>query len=66
VAKYQVIVGNIGTVYDGDDKEKAYKDYRDYVRISQENNDGRATGEQVHFIQDGEPIMEYFPEREQE
>ena len=33
---YRVIVGNIGTVYDGPDFEKAEKEFAEYVELSKE------------------------------
>ena len=59
--KYQVIVGNIGTAHDGNNKKVAQKHYKDYVNISKEPF-GRASGEQVSLIMNGEPIMDYIPE----
>jgi hypothetical protein len=43
---YQVIVGNIGTVYDGGSEYIACQTFDEYARFSQEKN-GRAAGESV-------------------
>ena len=58
--KYQVIVGNIGTAHDGNNKKVALKHYKEYVHISKEPY-GRASGEQVSLVMNGEPIMDYIP-----
>jgi len=56
--KYQVIVGNIGTVYNGDSKLDAESVFADYVKMSMLNY-GRAAGELVALLADGEPYEEY-------
>ena len=56
--KYQVIVGNIGTVYDGDDEVEAKKEY--YSWIEQTERGGRASGEPVTLMIDGEPTEEHY------
>lgn len=56
--KYQVIVGNIGTVYDGGDWNKCVEAYREYV--SQSCMEGcRASGEPVTIMRNGEPYYEH-------
>ncbi len=60
MSKYQVIVGYIGTVFDGDDKETALIAYEDYVEISKTRERGKAYGEDVTLFEDGEPIKEYL------
>ncbi len=57
--KFQVIVGNIGQVYIGKNKQIAKKDYADYVKFSKDRY-GRASGEDVTLFEDGEPIREYY------
>jgi hypothetical protein len=52
VRKYEVIVGNIGTVYAGSDRTKALDTYREYVDQSS-SRVGRAGGEEVNFLIDG-------------
>jgi hypothetical protein len=61
MSKYQVIVGNVGTVYDGDDKEQALRDYRECVSISKDSEVGRMAGEQVTLFEDGEILKEHIP-----
>jgi hypothetical protein len=63
MGKYQVIVGNVGTVSDGDDKEQAERDYRECVVISK-NLDVpcRMSGEEVTLFEDGEIIDEHCPD----
>ena len=61
--RYQVIVGNIGTVYDGDSWNEAKKTYGEYKRISQ-SGVGRAGGESVTLM-DGEEIKyEHFGDQD--
>lgn len=43
---YEVIVGNIGSVYHGSSSEHAWEVYRTYVELSQQGS-GRAAGEDV-------------------
>lgn len=58
--KYQTIVGNIGTVYDGDNGFEARKLFHTYRSQSQRLY-GRASGEPVTLFEDDEPILEYIP-----
>ena len=51
--KHQIIVGNIGTVYDGEDSHQAAKDYGTFKRQSL-SGEGRAAFEQVSWLKDGE------------
>lgn len=53
--RYQVIVGNIGTVHDGDDLVEATTIFHDYCFMSSDDY-GRASGEEVTLMSDGEPI----------
>ena len=55
---YQVVVGNIGTVYEGISVIESYRTFHDYVRISKEGV-GRAGGESVTRFRDGEIINEH-------
>lgn len=57
--EYQVIVGNIGNVYDGNNYVTAMSNYGNYVDASK-NNYGRAAGENVTLMRDNEPMVEYF------
>lgn len=56
--KYQVIVSNIGQVYDGDDEAEARRLYTLYVEKSK-GNEGRAAGENVTVMKDGEPLFDF-------
>lgn len=47
--RYQVLVGNIGTVYEGNKFFEANKVYNDYVRLSKQKF-GRAAGEDVTWL----------------
>lgn len=58
--RYEVIVGNVGTVYSGDDTGRAYKTYWEYVSLSKTGH-GRAGAEGVSLLVDNEPVHEYFP-----
>jgi hypothetical protein len=46
MSKFQVIVGNIGTVYDGNNFTVASTTFNQYVKASKAQ-DGRASGESV-------------------
>jgi len=56
--KYTVVIGNIGTVYDGDSEAAARTIYASYVRSAQ-SGVGRAAGEQVTLFGDGEVVEEH-------
>jgi hypothetical protein len=62
MAKYQVIVGNIGTVYDGDSRVKAGAEFANY-KIDSIRFIGRAAGEDIILMMDGEPLEEYIGSR---
>ena len=62
---YSVVVGNIGTVIETDNLETARSKYQDYVAISKEKI-GKASGEPVYLLQNGEPLETYEPEGEQQ
>lgn len=57
--KYQVIVGNIGQVWEGVNPIRANGVYGHYRKMSKANI-GRAGGEDVTILTDGEPTTEYF------
>lgn len=61
--KYELIVGNIGTVYSGNNKADALGKFSLYKGQSI-GNYGRAAGENVTLMRDGEPWMEYFGTQE--
>ena len=56
---YEVIVGNIGTVYSGPSRRFARTTFDDYAIQSCEGY-GRAADESVTMTEDGEPILEHF------
>ena len=62
--KFQVVVGNIGQVYDGNNYMQASGKYRSYVKDSKANY-GRAAGEPVTLFHNGEIRSEYFGMLEQ-
>lgn len=62
---YEVVCGNIGTVYHGRRKGEARAYYREYVALSK-NEHGRAAQEQVTLFKDGEPEEEYLPDELQQ
>lgn len=56
---YEVVVGNIGTVYTGTNPVEAiltYSKYKEYSRTQY----GRASGEDVHLFLDSEILSEYL------
>jgi len=58
MSKFEVIVGNIGTVYSGNNFMQAQTRYSSYVKDSRANR-GRAAGEAVTLIHNGEIRCEY-------
>lgn len=59
MSTYQVIVGNIGQVYGGEDMQQALRVFSDYRHIS-ESNMGRAGGEDVILLANSEPFAEHY------
>lgn len=57
-SRCEVIVGNVGTVYDGSSKEEAKQTYLHYVALSIEGR-GRAGGESVTMIVDEDIVAEH-------
>lgn len=57
---FEVLVGNIGCVYSGNDHDGALKDFHEYVSQSMSGY-GRAGNESVVLIRDGEPINGHYP-----
>jgi hypothetical protein len=57
--EYTVVVGNIGNVYSGTDKEDAKSTFNVYVEKSK-SNEGRAAGESVTLFA-GEEIEREYP-----
>ena len=65
MAKYQVIVSNVGTVYSGDNAENANRDFSECEELSKTNY-GRFAGESVTMFIDGEPMREFTGTNEQD
>ena len=57
--RWEVIVGNVGTVFDGTRESAARQAYKDYV-IKSKSGNGRAGGEDVTLMKNGEPVDEHF------
>jgi len=55
---YEVIVGNIGVVYRGNDEADAVQEYEDYV-VESKAGYGRAGNEAVVLMKDGEVYKEH-------
>jgi len=55
---YQVVVGNIGTVYSGHSKSKAEKCFTEYIELSRLNY-GSASAENVTLFIDNDIDQEY-------
>jgi hypothetical protein len=51
---YEVIVGNIGSVYHGRSRAYAQKTHQSYVESSKEHAGARCYGEDVTLLVDGE------------
>lgn len=60
MAQYEVVVGNIGQVYLGNNKREAGRLFRLY-RTKSKRGDGRAAHEPVTLLSEGRVIGEYFP-----
>ena len=58
MAKFEVIVGNVGTVYSGNNYMQAATKYSAYVKLSKANY-GRVAGESVTLMHNGEIRSEY-------
>lgn len=58
-SKFQVVVGNIGTVYDGNNFMQAQSKYSSYVKLAKAPH-GRASGENVTFFHNDEIRAEYI------
>lgn len=54
----EVIVGNLGIVYDGNDAEDAQREFDEYVRMSKTGR-GRAGGEGVVLLANGDVVEEH-------
>lgn len=62
---HQVIVGNVGTVYDGNSPLSAAYAYLEHVALSNSAH-SRAAGEPVTWFMDGDVHREYTPATEKE
>lgn len=65
MSKYQIIVGNIGTVYSGENEKESLKIFREYVSQSL-HGFAYAGNEDVVILCDGEILKEFYgnkPER---
>ena len=58
-AQWEVIVGNIGSVYAGNDEGNARRKFDSYVKDSV-NDYGRAAGENVTLMRDNEIVSEHI------
>ena len=56
--QYIVIVGNVGAVFNSNNKKDAIAIYKEYVVISK-NSVGRIGGEDVTLFCDDEPLYEH-------
>lgn len=56
--KFDVVVGNIGNVYSGGDYRQAIDVFKNY-KIQSQANCGRAAGESVVLMEDGEILKEH-------
>ena len=69
---YEVVVGNVGTVYSGGSLKKALAKFRAYVEESKAGRPngaaGRASGEDVTLFRDGDIFKEHvgFLSREED
>jgi hypothetical protein len=57
--EWQVVVGNVGTVYSGTNGAEARKTFLVYRKQSR-TGQGRAAGEEVTLFKDGEPVESYW------
>ena len=57
----QIVVGNVGTVFDGTDKDRAKDVYLKYVALSMAPGN-RCTLESVVWFQGGDIVREFDPE----
>ena len=64
-SRYEVVVGNIGTVYQGSDEAEAHEQYRTYINDSTAGY-GRVGGETVTLFKNGEIEEEYDPTDDEE
>ena len=56
--RFEVTVGNLGTVYIGDGEAEAIAIFKEYAQMSLDNY-GRVSGEPVTLSDEGEPMLEH-------
>lgn len=56
---YEVYVGNVGCVYNGPDSREAMDNYTHYANLSDSRRSGRAWGETVCLLHNGEITHEH-------
>lgn len=61
---YQVIVGNVGTVYDGDDRGPAEAAFDRYSEMADISTGSRCYGESVVLMVDGDIAREHASTRD--
>ncbi len=59
MSTYEVIVGNVGSVYQGRSRADAVKTFESYVESSKEHPGARCHGEDVTLLVDGEIEQEH-------
>lgn len=57
---YEIIVGNVGSVYYGTNGFEAYAQFQAYCGLSKASYGGRVTGEDVTLFKNGEIVKEYI------
>jgi len=62
VNNYEVLVSNIGRVHQGTGYFEALGEYGSWVNESKSRHGGRAMGETVTLMKNGEPMREYEPD----
>ena len=62
---HEIVVGNIGCVYSGKNVKEAIEIFQAYVEFSKDQV-GRAAGEAVTWLLNGEMYKEYFPPEDNE
>lgn len=58
IDRFEIIVGNVGTVYTGNNRVEAENEYRECCAMVDQPY-GRASGEDVTFMMDGDIHEEY-------
>jgi len=57
--EYQVIVGNVGTIYRGPSWKLAVRDFQIYAQMSQNLRTAQCYGEDVVLLQDSQVVREH-------